>query len=76
MKLSEKELYGAIVIICLAFLINTWLSWGLIGCINIAGMLFLTFLLVILGKWKETDRGVLGVFGIAGLSVSIGFSFS
>ena len=76
MKLSEKELYGAIVINFLAFLINTWLSWGLIGCINIAGMLFLTFLLVILGKWKETDRGVLGVFGIAGLSVSTGFSFS
>lgn len=76
MKLSEKELYGAIVINFLAFLINTWLSWGLIGCINIAGTLFLTFLLVTLGKWEETDRGVFGVFGIAGLSVSIGFSFS
>ncbi len=75
-QLSEKEIHGLLTVDMLVFLINVWLSWGLIGCINIAGTLFLGLFLLLSGKWEKIDKGVLGVFGVAGFSISIGFSFS
>jgi len=75
-QLFEKEIYGLLMVDMLVFLINVWFSWGLIGCINIAGTLFLGMFLLLSGKWEKIDKGALGVFGVAGLSISIGFSFS
>jgi len=74
--LSEKEVRIIGGINLLLFLVNTYLSWGLIGCINIAAVLFATVYLLTGERKPGLNKKVLTVFGLAGASLSLAFSFS
>ena len=74
--LSRKQIKTITVLNFVLFLINAYLSWGLIGCINIAGMLFGIVYLCAEKKWNNIDKLILVVFGIAGFSTALAFSFS
>lgn len=72
-----QKAWGIFSLVNLAiFLVNVWFSWGLIGCINIAGVLTLVIFMFMWEKWDRIDKKVLGLFGISGFSVSVAFSFS
>lgn len=81
-KKKRKEYFSKRLMFLIAlfslgvFLINSYLSWGLIGCINIAGVLSLIPLLLISERWKTLDKKILMIFGTAGFSLSVAFSFS
>lgn len=61
----------------LIFFGNVILSWGMIGCINIAYVLFifLFWLSEVEGKWEKRDIQLL-IFFIVGACLSLAFSFS
>lgn len=74
--LSDKQIEIILGLNFVIFLLNSCFSWGLIGCINIAGVLMGIGYLCIKKDWKGINKIVLGVFGIAGLSTALAFSFS
>lgn len=58
------------------FIVNSFLAQDLLGCINIAGTLFAIPMICIFHEKKEIDKNILSVFGTAGISLVLGFSFS
>lgn len=74
---TEKKKQIILVTNLLIFLGNVILSWGMIGCINIAFILFvlLFWLSEAGGKWEKKEIP-LAVFFIAGAGLSLAFSFS
>lgn len=75
-KLSANERKGIWWINLIILLINYFLSSDMIGCVNIAFVLFGIILLLCSGQWEIADRNVVLTFGISGISVVFGFSFS
>ena len=75
-KITSRVLAVLIVINLAVFLFNVWFSWGLIGCINIAGVLALGVLLFMLETWEKIDKKVFWIFGTAGFSMAVAFSLS
>lgn len=73
---SMKEINWLLGINLAVFIINSFLSKNLLGCINIAGALFAVPTIYIFNEWKQIDKNILGVFGTAGISLILGFSFS
>lgn len=74
---TEKKKQIILVTNLLIFLGNVILSWGMIGCINIAFILFvlLFWLSEAGGKWEKKEIP-LAVFFMAGAGLSLAFSFS
>ncbi|MBQ5852356.1 MAG: hypothetical protein IIW54_16325 [Lachnospiraceae bacterium] len=58
------------------FLANTYFSWGLIGCINIAWFLFAVIVVLVDKNWNEINRIIVTLFGLTGFIISLTFSFS
>lgn len=58
------------------FIVNYCLSANMIGCINIAFVLWGTLMLLYLREWNKDVQTVAETFGIAGVSVVFGFAFS
>lgn len=75
-SLSERDKHLVIVINLCIFIVNTYLSWGMIGCINIAGTIFGLLILRVLEDKENVDRGIAVIFGVAGVGTCIAFSFS
>ncbi|MDD6071714.1 MAG: hypothetical protein PUC12_13025, partial [Clostridiales bacterium] len=73
---SKEELNWLIGIDFSIFLLNSFLSKDLLGCINIAGVLFALPLICIFMDWKSLDKRIVGMFGGAGASLVLAFSFS
>lgn len=74
--LSPKEMNWLMWVNLLVFIINSYLAKDLLGCINIAGILFAVPMLCAFNNWENIDKKILGVFGTAGVSLLLGFSFS
>lgn len=73
---SQKEISLLTGINLLIFIFNSYLAKDLLGCINIAGILFAVPVIYAFNNWKNIDKNILGVFGTAGVSLILGFSFS
>ena len=73
---SQKEFKLFVWVNFLIFVINIRLASDLLGCINIAGVLFAVPVIYAFSNWKDIDKKVLGIFGTAGISLILGFSFS
>lgn len=73
---SQKEISLLTGINLLIFIFNSYLAKDLLGCINIAGILFAVPVICAFNNWKNIDKNILGVFGTAGVSLILGFSFS
>lgn len=73
---SQKEISLLTGINLLIFIFNSYLAKDLLGCINIAGILFAVPVIYAFNNWKNIDKNILGVFGAAGASLILGFSFS
>ena len=58
------------------FIINSILSINILGCINIAIVLFVLPMVVMYNDWRDIDHAVVEIFGIAGFCLVLGFSFS
>lgn len=71
-----KEINWLAGINLFVFIVNSFLANDLLGCINIAGTLFAVPMIYILNERKEIDKNILSVFGTAGVSLVLGFSFS
>lgn len=74
--LTTRRINEIIVVNLLIFVINSYLSVDLIGCINIAGTLFWGVILYLLYDRKMVGKKTLSLFLTAGISVALGFSFS
>ena len=75
-KLTEKAILWIMVINFIAFVINSYLSANMIGCINIAGGLFLGLTIYLLYDREIPEKSFMGLFMLAGLSLVLSFSFS
>lgn len=73
---SKKEINLLVNINLIVFIINSYLAQGLLGCIYIAGVLFAVPVIYTFGRWQKIDKNIIGLFGIAGMSLILGFSFS
>lgn len=73
---SQKEISLLTGINLPIFIFNSYLAKDLLGCINIAGILFAVPVICAFNNWKNIDKNILGVFGTAGVSLILGFSFS
>lgn len=73
---SRKQICAVILVDLLIFIVNSYLSVNLIGCINIAGILFLAPLWYGFAKSGTIHRGMAELFIVAGIGLSIGFTFS
>ena len=73
---STKEISLLVGINLLVFVINSYLAKDMLGCINIAGVVFAVPMIYAFNKWKDIDKKILGIFGTAGSSLILGFSFS
>lgn len=75
-KLSANEKKGICWMNLFVMLLNYFLSSDMIGCVNIAFVLFGIILLLCSRQWETVDRNAVLTFGISGISVVFGFSFS
>lgn len=75
-EFTAGQIKGIITVNLLVFIINSYLSSDLIGCINIAGTLFFGSLLYLLYDRKAMEKNTLILFLTAGFSMVLGFSFS
>lgn len=75
-SLSSKELNLFLWTNFMVFIIDVYLARDLLGCINIAGVLFAAPVIYVFSDWKNIDKKVLGIFGTAGISLILGFSLS
>lgn len=73
---SEGELLGIMAADLVIFVVNSVLSVNMVGCINIAVVLFIFPFVYACEEWKTVDKRILGVFGTAGCSLALAFSFS
>lgn len=73
---SDREMLGITAVDLFIFVINSVLSANMVGCINVAGLLFVFPLVCACEEWRTVDKKVLGVFGTAGCSLVLAFSFS
>lgn len=74
--LSERELLGIMAADLVILVVNSVFSANMVGCINIAAVLFVFPLVYACEKWEMVDNSILGVFGTAGCSLALAFSFS
>lgn len=58
------------------FIVNYCLSANMIGCVNIAFVLWGILLLLYLREWNKDNQAIAETFGIAGVSVVFSFAFS
>lgn len=56
--------------------VNYYLSANMIGCINIAFVLWGTVLLLLFREWNRENGAIIRTFGVAGGSVVLSFTFS
>lgn len=75
-KISANELNAIRWMNLFIMLINCFLSADMIGCVNIALVLFGVVLLLCDSEWETVDGKVIQTFGFGGISVVFGFSFS
>lgn len=73
---SKKEINLLVSINLMVFIINSYLAKDLLGCIYIAGVLFAVPVIYTFGRWQKIDKNIIGLFGTAGMSLILGFSFS
>lgn len=73
---SNREIIGLTAVDLVIFIINSALSANMVGCINIAGVLFAFPLVYACEEQKTVDKKIMGVFGTAGCSLALAFSFS
>lgn len=73
--LTIRQIYVVTMVNLLIFIVNSYLSVNMIGCINIAGVLFLIPVIGIF-KSRKMDKLTFMLFLTAGLSMILGFSFS
>ncbi len=74
--LSHREAVWLFGINLLIFIVNAFLSANLLGCIYIAGVLFIIPMFLLFWDRERLDRRICTLFGAAGFSVALGFSFS
>ncbi len=73
---TRKEINFLLGIDLLVFACNFFLSRNMLGCINIAGVLFAMPIISIFQRWKDLNKNVVRVFGAAGISLTLAFSLS
>lgn len=73
---TRKEINFLLGINIFVFICNSFLSKNMLGCINIACVLFAVPIISIFQEWKDSSKNVLRVFGIAGMSLVLAFSLS
>lgn len=73
---SKNEINRMMVGNLIVFMANSYLSVNLLGCINIAGVLFAIPVILIYCVGKNKDLSIITVFGTAGVSLILSFSFS
>ena len=72
-QMTGKVIFGSNMAI---FIVNYFLSANMIGCVNIAFVLFGILLLLYIREWNKDDQVIIETFGIAGVSVVFSFAFS
>lgn len=73
---SEREINLLIGVNLFVFIVNSFFAKNLLGCINIAGVLFAIPIMALYQNEKRMDAKNTLVFGVMGFSLVLGFSFS